>query len=114
MKVIIAGSRSITDPREVAQAIRASGFEITEVVSGGARRGVDRIGERWADLWCIPKKTMPANWKALGKAAGIIRNRQMADYAEGLIAVWDGTSRGTADMIKVATSKGLKVFVHKV
>lgn len=45
------------------------------------------------------------------KQAGYLRNEQMADGAEGLIAVWDGRSPGTGQMIEVAKRKGLKVFV---
>lgn len=46
MRTIIAGSRSITDYALIQKAVSESGFEITEVVSGGAI-GVDRLGERW-------------------------------------------------------------------
>jgi len=47
MKVVIAGSRGVTDFETVCQAITESGLDISEVVSGTAR-GVDRLGERWA------------------------------------------------------------------
>lgn len=38
----------------------------------------------------------------------------MADYADALIAIWDGESRGTANMIEEAEKRGLKVFVYRV
>ena len=86
---------------------------ITEVVSGGAR-GVDQLGERWArDNGCQVKRFLP-NWSRDGKAAGHIRNRQMGDYADALVAIWDGKSRGTAGMIEYARGRGLKVFVKTV
>ena len=47
MRVIVAGSRGITDPNVVATAIAASGFQVTELVSGTAR-GADQLGEAWA------------------------------------------------------------------
>lgn len=111
MKTIIAGSRSIADPETVAAAVEASGFEIAEVVSGCCR-GVDRLGERWARRHGIPIQRFPADWQKHGKAAGPIRNRSMADYADALIAIWDGESRGTANMIEEAEKRGLKVFVY--
>lgn len=111
MKVIIAGGRDITDPALVFEAIRASGFEIGEVVSGGAK-GVDSIGEDWAIANGRPIKWFHADWTKHGRAAGPIRNRQMAEYADALIAVWDGKSRGTKNMIEEATRRGLKVYVH--
>ena len=49
MKVIIAGSRSITDATIVEKAINESGITITEMVCGGAS-GVDTLGEEWGIL----------------------------------------------------------------
>lgn len=111
MKVIIAGSRTITDSKLLMMAILESGFDITEIVSGGAR-GVDTMGELTAEFLGIPCSRFPADWKTHGRhRAGPIRNRQMADYAEALIAIWDGESSGTKDMIEVAVKKGLRVHV---
>lgn len=113
MKVVIAGSRSITDYETVRLAVRESGFSITEVVSGGAA-GVDRLGERYAFDWDIPLKRFPADWSKHGKAAGAIRNGEMSRYAQALIAIHDGESRGTADMIRQAKKEGLLVYVKTV
>lgn len=110
MRTIIAGSRGITLLGQVAFAVFKSGFTITEVVSGTAR-GVDKLGEQWAATVNIPVKRFPANWDLHGKSAGYIRNVEMSDYAEALVAIWDGESRGTEHMINIATNKGLKVFV---
>lgn len=109
MKTIIAGSRGITDYSLLLKAYSECGFEITEVVSGGAR-GVDKLGERLAQELNLPLKIFPADWSK-GKQAGFIRNVQMAEHADALIAVWDGQSRGTAHMITIARSLGLKVYV---
>jgi hypothetical protein len=98
MKVIIAGSRDIIDYSEVEKAVEESGFEITEVVSGKAD-GVDTLGERWADEHGVPVKPFPAKWASHGKAAGRWRNREMSLYADALVAVWDGNSNGTHNMI---------------
>lgn len=114
MKVIIAGSRDCDDYFEVKQAIRMSGFNITEVVSGCCR-GVDRLGERWAKDSNLPVKSFPADWNKHGKAAGPIRNRQMAEYvgsAGGLIAIVSKESKGTKDMIRVAKIYDLKIFAY--
>jgi hypothetical protein len=113
MKVIIAGSRDITDHSEVSAAIRNSGFNVTEVVSGRAP-GVDSIGEALARLHGMAVKEFPADWNKHGRAAGPIRNRQMAEYADALIAVWDGQSRGTKNMIETMKKMGKKVYVHIV
>lgn len=100
MKVIIAGSREIINLELVLYAIEDSGFDITEVVSGKAR-GVDTIGEAYANMMGIPIKVFPAEWNKYGKKrAGPIRNREMALYADAAIIVWDGKSTGTFNMIE--------------
>lgn len=110
MKVIIAGSRTITSYDTVEDAVKQSGFGVTEVVSGCAR-GVDRLGERYAHQRGIKIRKFPANWDLHGKFAGFVRNREMAAYANALVALWDGQSRGTEHMIKIAKDCQLKVFV---
>ena len=111
MKVIIAGSRDVVSYAAVTAAVELSGFEITEVVSGGAR-GADRLGEAYAKNNGIALKVMPADWDKFGKGAGYRRNEDMARYAEGLIALWDGKSRGTMHMIEIAKRIKLAVYVH--
>lgn len=113
MKTIIAGSRTINKMSVLVTAIEKSGFEITEVVSGCAD-GVDKMGELWAVCNKIQIKNFPANWATYKRSAGIVRNIEMGNYAEALIAVWDGASRGTMHMITYANSKGLKVYIHRI
>jgi hypothetical protein len=113
MKVIIAGSREITDFNTVKIAYEKSGFKATEIVSGAAR-GVDYLGELLAKNLSIPVKRFPADWNTHGKRAGPIRNAEMANYADALIAVWDGQSKGTENMITQARRKDLSVFVYLI
>lgn len=112
MKVIIAGSRWITNPELIEWCINESEFEITEVVCGNAR-GVDTLGADWARAAGIPVREFLADWDGLGNKAGIVRNCEMAIYGEGLIAVWDRKSKGTKHMIKAAKARDLKVYVYK-
>jgi len=113
MKTIIAGSRDCEDYELVCKVIAESGFEITEVVSGCAR-GVDRLGERWAKEHNVPVKRFPAHWSEFGKQAGPIRNREMAWYADALVAICFSGSIGTMDMIRVARKQGLKLYEKHV
>jgi hypothetical protein len=114
MKVIIAGSRGIRPTGEDSDMCFGwfddSGFDITEVVSGGAR-GIDTFGEIYAIKRNIQIKRFPANWGEYGRAAGPMRNEEMAQYADALLAIWDGKSRGTAHMIKAMGSLGKPVKV---
>jgi len=117
MKVIIAGSRTITDQAMVRciieDILEKTDLEITEVVSGNAR-GVDICGECYADEEGIPIKAFPVTKEAytmLGNFAPLARNSKMADYADALIAIWDGQSRGTKDMIDKMVKLEKPVYV---
>jgi hypothetical protein len=99
LKVIIAGSRDIwCVERNVFEFVDSCPFRITEVVSGGAR-GVDRMGEYYAECNNLPIKRFTPDWEGYGKRAGFMRNTAMALYADALIAIWDGESKGTKHMI---------------
>jgi hypothetical protein len=113
MRTIIAGSRGIQDDYIVAEAVKASKFEVTTVISGTAR-GVDKLGEHWAWVNKIPVEQYPANWDKFGISAGYRRNEQMARNADALIAIWDGKSKGTLHMIESARKESLKVFIYNI
>lgn len=111
-KVIIAGSRDFHDFELLeAECDRILGDEKVEIVSGRAR-GADRLGETYAYNKGHKIKTFEADWDKYGKAAGYKRNAEMAEYADVLIAFWDGLSKGTKHMIDLAKEKGLIVHVN--
>lgn len=114
MRVIVAGCRDLIDPRWYAlvrEAIERSRFDVTTLISGGAT-GVDTHAENWARRRGIMVERHPARWKELGRKAGPVRNAEMVAVADALIAVWDGGSRGTRDVIEKAGKAGLTVYVH--
>ena len=117
--VIIAGSRNYPfidyingGADGVARAVAASGLKIGTVISGGAR-GADAAGEMWAYVNNIPVEVFPADWDTHGKKAGILRNAEMAKHADALIALWDGKSRGTRDMIERMAKKPTCIYWEK-
>lgn len=113
MRVIIAGPRTLHTYETVAKAVRASKFEITRVVSGGAR-GADTLGERWAGNNEIPVSRFLPAYERHGIRAPLMRNTQMAEFADALIAVWDGDSRGTGHMIREARRFGIPVYIYEI
>lgn len=86
--------------------------ENIQIVCGKAR-GADTLGERYARERGYLVNYFPANWNTYGKRAGYIRNVEMAQNADALVAFWDGQSRGTAHMIKTAREYGLLVRMIK-
>ena len=113
LKVIIAGSRTILNYRQVCIAVKLSAFNITEVVSGVAK-GPDKLGEQWAAEHNIPVKRFHADWNRLGRAAGPIRNQQMGEYADAAVIVWDGSSSGSKNMMDVMHQLTKPCFVYTV
>lgn len=128
MKVAIVGSRDITDYSIVKEAIQKSGFKITEVVSGGAK-GVDTLAEDYAndnELECtvfkpdwnnINRPGAKVKTNAYGKPydclAGFIRNQQIVDYCDAMIAI-DNGSNGTNDSISKMKETGKPLYVHSM
>jgi hypothetical protein len=112
MRTIIAGSRTCTFYTELLKALFVAGWQPTVVLSGTAR-GVDRMGEEWAKSHKIPIERYSADWEKYGRRAGHIRNAEMVKNAEALIALWDGKSPGTKDVIEQANNAGLTVYVHR-
>ena len=131
MKVIVAGSRTISEAAAVNKAIEHAknyyGLVITEIVEGEAA-GVDKLAKEWAIRNGIPFKPFKPRWDYLEAPGAIVktnkfgnrynaraghdRNQLMADYADVLIAVWDGKSTGTKDMIQRSLNKGMPVIVY--
>ncbi len=103
MKVIIAGGRNFEHYNLLKLKCNEilKNVEDVQIVSGGSK-GADLLGERYAKEKHYLVKRFEANWEREGKAAGPIRNTEMAKYADCLIAFWDGKSPGTKNMIKEA------------
>lgn len=123
MKVIVAGCRWVRSYGLVEYAIVESGFQVSEIVCGAPESvdpkgenlvGVDALALKWADLNGKTARRFPADWNAYGKSAGPRRNREMGRYADALVAVWDGKSKGTGDMIKFAKTLRLPVYVEAI
>lgn len=113
-KVIVAGSRTMRDYNLLRRKLDQLLSQQTdiEIVSGTAN-GADKLGERYARDREYVLKQFPADWEKHGKRAGYLRNAQMADYADALVAFWDEESKGTMHMIELAKAKGLRIVVVK-
>lgn len=116
MKLIIAGTRSFNDYQLLENSIipmflHISHLEDIEEVVSGCCSGADQLGEKWGKALYKKITRFPADWKKYGKAAGPIRNRQMAEYADQAIVFWDGSSKGALNMIQTMRELGKPVYV---
>ena len=125
MIAVVTGSRSITDYALVSMVLERCWFDITALWHGsqaGVKVGdkwldtVDRLAARWAKSKGIPVREFPADWDEHGKAAGPIRNQEMANAAVGqdalLVKIWDGSSTGTADCAKRFAKLGIPIYEY--
>jgi len=114
LTVVISGSRTITDSNLVKNILSKHRFEKFHKLIHGGARGVDQVAAHWAMLWGMEVEEYPADWDRHGKAAGPIRNIEMAANADALIAIWDGESRGTKQMIDHCITIGLPLKIELV
>ena len=106
MKLLIAGSRSITE-FDLAPYIPP---EVDLIITGGAN-GVDTLAEQYADAHKISKLVLRPQYGRYGRGAPLKRNEEIAAYADEALAFWDGQSRGTAHTVSLFKSLGKKVTV---
>ena len=97
MKLLIAGSRSITD-FDLSPYIPN---DVDEIISGGAR-GIDTLAEKYADEHKLSKHILRPKYHLYKRGAPIKRNREMIEMADAVLIVWDGRSRGTQSTVRYA------------
>ena len=100
MKVAVVGSRSIS-----ATDIGLYISDGDEIVSGGAV-GVDSCAAEYAKKNGLKLTVFLPQYERYGRAAPIARNKKIVDYADKIIAFWDGKSKGTLSVIKYAEKTG--------
>ena len=108
MKVAVIGSRGLT----VDHLERYLPEGTTEIVSGGAA-GVDTSAKKYAQANGIKLTEFLPDYKSYGRRAPLVRNLEIIDYADQVLAFWDGASRGTVHVIKNCREKGKKVTVYQ-
>lgn len=109
MKLAIIGSRGITNI-DIESHIPSG---VTEIVSGGAK-GVDTLAREYAAARGIPLVEFLPQYERYGRAAPLIRNAEIAAYADEVLAFWDGHSKGTQNALAEFQTRGKKVTVITV
>lgn len=102
MKIAIVGSRSISiSTSDIEKYISQN----DEIVSGGAR-GVDTTASEYAKINGLKLTEFLPEYSLYRRAAPIIRNKKIVDYADKIIVFWNGSSKGTLSVIKYAQKIG--------
>lgn len=117
MKLAIVGSRYLTDyeffSTKVDEYIGNEKTPVVDCIISGGARGADTMAARYAHEHNINFLCFTADWTRYGKAAGHIRNSQMIDVADAVLAFPLEDSRGTYDTVRKAKEKGIQVVIHK-
>lgn len=111
MKVLVCGDRNWKDWSKIRT--RLVELKPSSVITGGAR-GADTIAAISSSELGVPVQVFPANWSTYGRAAGPIRNREMLDQYPDLVLAFHSDlskSKGTADCVREARKRGIKVEV---
>ena len=118
IKIAVGGCRTFNDREYVFKCLDEYLVKLdgeTEIVFlSGHCNGVDLIAEEYAEIKDLSVILFPANWEKYGKAAGPIRNKEMVDEADIVIAFWDGKSRGTKSLIDYARKSGKELCIYKL
>ena len=98
MNVGVVGSRTFSDYKKLSETLDK--YAITTIVSGGAK-GADSLAEKYAKAYGLEMVVFKPNWE-LGKRAGRLRNSDIVNASDMIVAFWDGKSKGTLDSINKA------------
>jgi len=116
MILAVVGSRSINDEGVIFRqldSLLSFNSDIELVVTGGAK-GVETIAAGWEKLNSIEVKVIRPDYSSHPpRIAPLIRNREIVNCSDYIIAIWDGKSRGTKYVINYAKKVGkiVKIFL---
>jgi predicted Rossmann fold nucleotide-binding protein DprA/Smf involved in DNA uptake len=108
MKIAVVGSRSLDNYQLVKSILEQ--YTFSQIVSGGAK-GIDTLAEQYSDeLGLIEPLVILPDWKQYNRGAGAVRNREIVDTADFVVAIWDGKSKGTQISINHAKKTHKPIF----
>ena len=116
VRICVAGGREFDDYDYLVRCMDSIKYRHGKseiILVSGECRGADKLGEQYAEEQEWPIDSHPADWQTHKKSAGFIRNEEMAQQADVLVAFWDGASKGTRHMVGCAMKQGLEVHIFR-
>lgn len=113
-RIAIVGCRDFEDWEKFSEKLaHIIPMGAREIISGGAP-GTDKMAKQYAIRYAYIYTEFPADWETYGKSAGPRRNKQIVDYADMVVAFWDGKSPGTKSTIEFAKKVNKELIVINI
>lgn len=111
-RIALIGSRELENKIQLRRAAKTFLLQYPniELVSGGAK-GADQIAEELAEEMGLKITIFFPNYHEHGKIAPLLRNCQIVNEADIILAIWDGKSKGTAHTLGLARQKGIPIYI---
>ena len=112
MRVLVTGIRDFVDPRVIPQAIRDSGFDVSQLVTG-TFTGVEQQVSAWGRETGVPVVLFKPDWPRFRLKASAARNNAMLDAAEAVVVIWTGNDSAKV-FVTEARKRKLPLHLHHV
>ena len=116
--ILFCGSRGLERSSQIMDVITEElgelNSESTIIIHGGAS-GIDTLVDEIATYMKFKIIIYKPKYQIYGKKAPLIRNQEMVDIANKVIAIWNGRSHGTLYTINQAKKAGkqIKIYLFK-
>ena len=87
--------------------------QTSEIITGGAE-GVDQLAEQYAREHNLPCTVIRPDYSRYGRAAPLVRNREIIERSDLVVAIWDGISKGTKNSLDYARKLNKEVRIYKI
>ena len=116
MKLAIVGCRDYVNHLEFYNSLQKllSKIDFPDCIISGGARGTDEMARLWAREMVINYIEYPAKWGEYGKVAGYLRNKEIIEICDKLIAFWDHKSKGTEHSIKIAKENKKLIGIYNI
>ena len=120
MKIAVVGGRSFNNysflknvlHSTIQEEVVKKDQQVSKIISGGAT-GTDLLAEKYASEFNLETTIFLPNWKKFGKSAGVIRNQDIIQNSDIVVAFWNGISRGTKSSIELSKKYKKKLIIAR-
>lgn len=114
MKIAIIGSREHGNVNLEQEMKKRFGVLTNDIIISGGARGIDTLAALYARKHGMKLLEFRPDYAKFGRGATFVRDRLIVDMADVVVALWNGTSRGTKYTIDYAKKKYVPVILIRI